>query len=77
MRDKVRVNIANSSELLEIPGIDTQQAERIIRFRAEHGPISGVSELTRILGGGALTDALTSHVDFAPAGDTAPEAPGA
>jgi competence protein ComEA len=77
MQDKVRINTANPAELLEIPGIDAAQAERIVRFRAEHGPIAGPSQLQKILGAGTLTEALTRRLDFSPATDTAPEAPGA
>jgi DNA uptake protein ComE-like DNA-binding protein len=75
--DKIRVNLANPLELQEIPGIDREQAERIIRFRADHGPIRDAAELGRIVGSERLTAALLAHVDFEPAEVTAPEAPGA
>ena len=77
MPDKIRVNTANPRELLEIPGLDAQQAEQIVRFRAAHGPITDAAELAKVLGAEKLDDTLCRHVDFSPALDTAPEAPGA
>ena len=75
MPTRVRVNTANHVELLELPGIGRAQAEAIIRFRAEHGPITSESELSRVLGWRALDRTLAEQVDFAPAELTAPEAP--
>jgi DNA uptake protein ComE-like DNA-binding protein len=75
--EKIRVNLANPLELQEIPGIGREQAERIIRFRADHGPIRDATELGRIVGGEGVTPAMLAHVDFDPAEVTAPEAPGA
>jgi DNA uptake protein ComE-like DNA-binding protein len=74
---KIRVNLANPLELLEIPDIDDELAHRIVRFRTEHGPIRDAAELGKILGGDRVTPALLAHVDFDPAEVTAPEAPGA
>ena len=37
MAIKVRVNLANEQELLELPGLGLAEAAAIIRFRAEHG----------------------------------------
>jgi DNA uptake protein ComE-like DNA-binding protein len=74
---KVRINLANPQELLEVPGIDRATAAAILRHRAEHGPIRDALELGRIVGPTSVTDALLSHVDFEPAASTAPEAPGA
>jgi hypothetical protein len=74
---KIRVNLANPRELLEIPGIDGARADQIVQFRAEHGPIRDAAELGRIVGQERLTPALLAHVDFDPAEDTAPEYPGA
>ena len=53
------------------------QANAIIKFRVEHGPISDVGELERILAGWRATEALGTEIDFDPADTTAPEAPGA
>jgi hypothetical protein len=77
MTTKVRVNLANSAELLELPGVGPQDAEAILRFRAEHGPILDANQLARILGDRPAPEALSDRADFAPADATAPEAPGA
>jgi DNA uptake protein ComE-like DNA-binding protein len=75
--DKIRVNLANPQELLEIPGIGGDQVQQIVRFRAEHGPIRDATELGKVVGGEHITPALLAHVEFDPAEATAPEAPGA
>jgi competence protein ComEA len=76
MTNKIRINTANSQELLEIPGIDKTQAEAIVRFRSEHGPIKDASQLASILGNRPV-ESLTPRLDFSPSNDTAAEAPGA
>ena len=75
--DKTRINVANPQELLEIPGIDTTSRDLILRHRAEHGPIRNADELAAVLGRSEASGAWTAEVDFDPADDTAPEAPGA
>jgi len=77
MPAKVRVNLVNALELLELPGLGPAQADAIIRFRAEHGPIKDAEQLATILQGFRVTDALRERADFSPADSTAPEAPGA
>lgn len=77
MATKVRVNLANPLELLELPGVGPQQVEAILRFRAEHGPIRDEYQLASILGGRPAPEALSEQTDFSPAETTAPEAPGA
>ena len=77
MPDKVRVNLANSAELLELPGIGPEQAQAIVQFRAQHGPIKDAGELAKVLDRWPLAQALWEHLEFAPAETTAPEAPGA
>jgi DNA uptake protein ComE-like DNA-binding protein len=77
MATKIRVNLANPLELLELPGLDAQQVEAIVRFRAEHGPIEDARQLAAILGAPPLADTLLEQADFSPAEATAPEAPGA
>ena len=77
MATKVRINLANPAELLELPGVNPQQVEAILKFRAEHGPISDERQLAGILGGGSAPEALSEQADFSPADATAPEAPGA
>lgn len=77
MTHKVRVNMANPQELLELPGLRPDEADAIIRFRAEHGPIADATQLSRVLGGKELDEAAREQIDFEPANSTAPEAPGA
>ena len=75
--EKIRINLANPQELLELPGLHQAAGDAVVRHRAQHGPISGVTELTQILGSQMVTPALLAHVDFQPAEATAAEAPGA
>jgi hypothetical protein len=64
MPDRVRVNVANPSELLKLPGIGPEQAERIVKFRAQYGPIGNESELSRVLGWRGLGESMWGRVDF-------------
>jgi DNA uptake protein ComE-like DNA-binding protein len=73
---KVRINLANPMELLEIPGITAEQADTILRFRVEHGPIPDARALARVLGVPPLPPATCERLDFDPAEATAPEFPG-
>ena len=75
--EKIRINLANPKELLELPGLHQAAGDAIVRHRAQHGPISGATELTQILGSQVVTPALLALVDFQPAEATAAEAPGA
>jgi len=77
MSTRVRVNLANAQELLELPGLSPAEVEIIVRFRAEHGPIGEADQLARILGGHPLDAMLKKRADFSPSDSTAPEAPGA
>jgi competence ComEA-like helix-hairpin-helix protein len=74
---KVRVNLANPAELREISGITSSQADAIVKFRSDHGPIKNADQLAEIIGARPLADDLRQRLDFDPAGMTAPEAPGA
>jgi len=74
---KVRINLASHAELLELPGLTSQQAEAIVRYRTQHGPIADARQLATVLGASYLPDTLRGLVDFSPAASTAPEAPGA
>jgi competence protein ComEA len=76
MASKVRINLANEQELMELPGLDPAQAAAIVRFRSEHGPIESEGSLARVLGRPIGEDVRT-RVDFSPSAGTAPEAPGA
>ena len=77
MATKVRINLASRQELLELPGLNPQQAEAIVRFRAEHGPIKDGQQLSKVLSAGPAAAAQWEQADFSPADSTAPEAPGA
>ena len=77
MPHTVRINLANSAELLELPGIGPEQAKAILEFRAQHGPIKDAGQLAKVLHSGPLAESTRQRVDFAPADTTAPEAPGA
>jgi competence ComEA-like helix-hairpin-helix protein len=77
MTMKVRINLANPLELLELRGIGPEQATAIVQFRAEHGPIQNAAELTRVLRGWRVSAADLERLDFDPADSTAPESPGA
>jgi len=74
---KVRINLANEQELLELPGLGAAAADTIVRFRSEHGPIKDAAQLGSILRGHPQLGAFKDRVDFSPADTTAPEAPGA
>ena len=74
---KIRVNLANPAELCEISGITSAAADAIVRFRADHGPIKDADQLSAVIGGRELTDAVRQRLDFEPAAMTAPESPGA
>lgn len=76
MTTKVRVNLANPLELLELPGVSPEQVDTIVRFRTQHGPIHDAAQLGGILGH-TVSEALSEQADFSPSEATAPEAPGA
>lgn len=76
MQSKIHVNTANPQELLEVAGLDKRQADAIVAFRSEHGPIKNAAQLADILGDGSAESDLAAF-DFSPGMDTAAEAPGA
>ena len=77
MTNRVRVNLANPRELLELLGISEADVDTIIRFRRDHGPIADEKQLGAILGGRPMPAAILDRLDFSPSEPTAPEAPGA
>jgi len=77
MQNRVRINLANPAELLELPGIGPEQARAILNFRAEHGPIQDAGQLANVLRAWSVPEAMWERVEFDPAEATAPEAPGA
>ncbi|HET7874464.1 MAG TPA: helix-hairpin-helix domain-containing protein [Methylomirabilota bacterium] len=76
MITKVRVNLANPLELRGVPGLTSEQADAIVRYRVEHGPIQDATQLARIVDARVGDDVL-EWLDFSPSDATAPEAPGA
>jgi len=67
MPDRVRVNVANPNELLRLPGVGPEQAERIVKFRAQYGPIGNESELSRVLGWRGVGESMWGRLDFSSA----------
>jgi DNA uptake protein ComE-like DNA-binding protein len=74
MPDRVRVNVAHPTELLKLPGVGPEQAERIVKFRAQYGPIGNESELSRVLGWRGVGESMWGRVDFS-SGDAPPPSP--
>ena len=64
MAERVPVNTADLHQLLQLPGVGVEQAERIVKFRRMHGPIVDDSELSRVLGWRALDESLWDRVDY-------------
>ena len=76
MAERVPVNTAEYRQLLQLPGIGLEQADRIVRFRREHGPIVNESELSRVLGWRSLSEPMWGRVDFSHGGpEMAPKPP--
>ena len=60
---RVRLNLADAAELETLPGVGPVLAERIVAYRAEHGPFAVVEDLLDVPGIGeaklaALRDAV-------------------
>lgn len=49
---KVDINTADTATLCTLPGIGPDIAERIVSYRAEHGPFSSADQLEQIKGVG-------------------------
>lgn len=52
---KVRINTATSEELQTLPGIGAVIAERIIRYREQHGPFASIEDIRQVSGIGEKT----------------------
>jgi competence ComEA-like helix-hairpin-helix protein len=64
---RIRINSATAQELQDLPGIGPALAQRIISWRAAHGPIRDPEELQKVKGiGPRLGERLVPHLDFAP-----------
>jgi competence protein ComEA len=63
----VNINSATLDELLTLPGIGEDKANRIIRYREENGPFSSIEEITKVSGIGATTfEKLKNLITVAP-----------
>ena len=51
----VRVNVATATELVALPGVGPVMAQRILEYRAAHGPFGSLQELRRVKGIGPRT----------------------
>jgi comEA protein len=51
----ININTAGKEQLMKLPGIGEVYAERIIRYREDHGPFTSVEELIKIKGIGVKT----------------------
>lgn len=54
-RGRVNLNTATAEQLERLPGIGPAKAERIVAFRARHGPFKRVVDLRRVKGFGRKT----------------------
>lgn len=72
MPSRVRVDLANPAELLELPGVGPEQAEAIPKFRVEHGPIQDARQLATILRAWSVAEAIRERVEVDPSDTTAP-----
>ena len=62
--DKLDLNTATTEQLITLPGIGPELAQRILDYKKEHGPFKSVDELTNVKGVGKvkltkLRDAVT------------------
>lgn len=62
----VNINTASSAQLQTLPGIGPATAEKIIRYRDEHGPFQQIEDIMNVAGIGPATfdniqDLITAH----------------
>jgi comEA protein len=51
----VDINTASRADLMRLPGIGASYADRILRYREEHGPFRSVNDLDKVRGIGKKT----------------------
>jgi competence ComEA-like helix-hairpin-helix protein len=69
----IDINRAGAAELMLLPGVGQSKAERIIKWRQEHGPFHALEELHKAAGINARDlDAMRSLVTL---GEPSPEPP--
>jgi len=60
---KININTANRFELEKLPGIGPKKAERIIKYRLEHGKFKRVEDIVKVKGIGKKTlERLRPHI---------------
>jgi len=54
--DKININTADVKELMKLSGVHHNVAERIVKYREEHGPFKKPEDLRKVdgIGGGLL-----------------------
>lgn len=65
--NKININTASAKELTKLKGIGPASAERIIKYRAEHGPFQKIEDIVKVKGIGkktfeAIKDKITTIV---------------
>lgn len=56
---RINLNTADREQLMELPGIGAERAERIVQYRAAHGPFERLEELLAVEGiGPAVVEEL-------------------
>ena len=64
---KLNINLATASEFEQLSGIGPTLAERLILYRAEHGPFSATDEIMNVQGiGPEKYNAIKNHICVGP-----------
>ncbi len=53
--EKININKASVEELVQLKGIGTKYAERIVQYRDEHGPFACPEDIMKVRGIGSKT----------------------
>lgn len=60
---KVRINVADKTELESIPGVGASRAEAILKYRQEHGDFKSAEDIMQVSGiGEALFDKMRDYI---------------